>query len=251
MSRKYSNPPVVEALCEFQFVPSQPWDITVPGLLYEKIKEEFPEKKQVMGFGVGIQLKEAGMAGMAEQKVELAPPRIQFLRPDKSALVQVGLDLLIINHLKPYPTWEAFKPPIFSNLKIYQAIAKPKGFKRIGLRYINKIEFDKGPIELSDYFSYSPSIPAALPQTHEAFIVRVEIPYEDGRDRLLLTLASIIPEKPDVLTLVLDLDYIMTIPERVSLEQVSDWIENAHSRVENAFEACITDKCRNLFGEVK
>ncbi len=246
MSRKYNNPPIVEALCEFQFIPSQPWDMTIPGLLYKKISGEFPVKQQQMGFGIVLQPKERDI----EQRVEMSQ-RMQFLRPDKTALVQVGPDLLTINHLKPYPTWEAFKPLIVNNLGIYQKVAKPKGFKRLGLRYINKIEFGGGHIELTDYFNYYPFIPTTLPQMHETFQVRVDIPYEEGRDRLLLTLASVIPEKPEVLTLLLDLDYSMTIPERVSLEQASAWIEKAHAIVETAFEACITDKCRNLFGEEK
>lgn len=248
MGRKYSNPPIVEALCEFQFIPSQPWDLTIPGLLYEKINinNEFPIKQQQMGFGIGFKPKEGGI----EQKVEMSQ-RMQFLRPDKTALVQVGPDLLTVNHLKPYPKWEAFKPLILNNLGIYQEITKPKGFKRIGLRYINKIEFDKGPIELSDYFNYYPFIPPKLPQIHETFNVRIEIPYEEGCDRLLLTLTSIIPEKPDVLSILLDLDYIMAIPDRIPLDQASNWIEKAHTMVENAFEACITDKCRSLWGEEK
>ena len=244
MSRKYKNSPIVEALCEFQFIPSQPWDMTIPGLLYEKIHNEFPEKQQKMGFGLGVRPQDAGI----EQKVELTQ-RMQFLRPDKSALVQVSPDLLTVNHLKPYSTWETFKPLILNNWEIYREIANPKGFKRIGLRYINKIEFDEGPIELSDYLAYYPFIPPKLPQTHEAFNVRIEIPYEEGRDRLLLRLASAIPEKPEAFSLVLDLDYIMAIPERVSLEQSAEWIEKAHTEVENAFEACITDNSRNIFGE--
>ncbi len=246
MGRKYSNSPIVEALCEVQFIPSQPWDMTIPGLLYERINNEFPVKQQQMGFGIGFQPKESGI----EQRVEMSQ-RMQFFRPDKSALVQVGPDLLTVNHLTPYPTWELFKPLILKNLEIYQAIAKPKGFKRIGLRYINKIEFDEHPLELTDYFNYYPFIPTNLPQMHETFQVRVEIPYEGGRDRLLLTFTSAIPEKPDVLSLLLDLDYIMAIPERIALNQVSDWIEKAHTTVENAFEACITDKCRSRFGEEK
>ena len=242
MSKKYKKPPVVEALCEFQFISGQPWDMTIPGLLYEKISGEFPEKQQQMGFGIGFQSKEGGI----EQKVELAQ-RMQFSRADKSALVQVGPDLLTVNHLKPYSSWETFKPLIFKNLEMYQKIAKPKGFKRIGLRYINKIEFDQRPIELTDYFNYYPFIPKELPQMHEAINVRVEIPYEDGTDRLLLTLVSTIPTEPAVLSLLLALDYVMNVPERIQLHNASNWIENAHTRVETAFEACITAKCRSLF----
>lgn len=246
MSRKYRNPPIVEALCEFQFIPSQPWDMTIPGLLYDKIKGQFPEKQQQMGFGIGFQPKERAI----EQRVQMYQ-RMRFLNPDKSSLVQVGPDLLTINHLRPYPTWDVFKPLILENLGIYQEIAKTKGLKRIGLRYINKIEFDSGPIELTDYFSYYAFIPPNLPQRHETFQVRVEIPYVEERDLLLLTLGTSISDKPDILTLLFDLDYFMNIPERVTLEQVPIWIEMAHNVIEAAFEACITDKCRDLFGEEK
>ena len=251
MGRKYKNPPIVEVLCEFQFVPTQPWDMTIPGILYEKISSEFSVKQQQMSFSIGFQPKKSGIEQkieQIEQKVEMSQ-RMQFLRADKSALVQVGPDLLTVNHLKSYPTWEAFKPLIFNNLKIYQEIAKPKGFKRIGLRYINKIDFDERSIKLSDYFNYYPFTPKELPQIHEAFNIRVEISYEDRRDYLLLTLANTISEKPDALSSLLDLDYVMAIPERISFDQVSGWIENAHKAVENAFEACITDRTRNLFEE--
>lgn len=246
MSKKYSNPPIVEALCEFQFVPGQLWDMTIPGLIYEKISGRFPVKQQQMGFGLGFQPKEGGI----EQKVEMSQ-RMQFFREDKTALVQISSDLLTVNHLKPYPTWKTFKPLILENLDTYQTVAKPKGFRRIGLRYINRIEFDKETIELSDYFNYYPFIPEALPQAHDTFDVRVEIPYEEGRDRLLLTLASIISTKPGTIALILDLDYIMGIPEKVSIDEAPEWIEKAHGAIEADFEACITDKCRALFGEVK
>jgi len=247
MEKKYKNPPIVEVLCEFQFVPSQPWDITISGMLYEKIRDDFPLKQQQVGFGVAVQPREEGVL---EQKIEFGPPRMQFFSNDKTSLVQVGLDLLTVNHLKPYPTWERINPLILKILKKYIDIASPKGFRRIGLRYINKIDFDQHEIELTDYLNYYPSIPNNLPQTHKTFQVTVEIPYNE-RNTLRLTLGTLIPEKPDAFSLMLDLDYIMVLPEGIALNEVSNWLEDAHTTIENAFEACITDKCRKLFEEVK
>lgn len=245
MDRKYAKSPIKEALCEFQFVPNQPWDMTVAGLFYEKIKEEFPIKKQQVGYQFGFQPKEDGI----EQKVEKFQ-RMQFFNSDSSALVQVGVDLLTINHLKPYSKWENFKSMIIENLKKYQELATPKGFKRIGLRYINKIGFSENSIEIKDYFNYYPSTPDDLPQMHDTFHVRVEIPYKQGRDHLIITLTNVIPEIPDRISLILDLDYIIEKPEITTGNQTSDWIADAHIEIKKAFEACITDKCRNLFDEV-
>jgi len=249
MEKKYKSPPVVEALCEFQFVPNEAWDITIPGMLYERIKDEFPIKQQQIGFGVRIVQPREG--GMRERRMELASPPMQFFSNDKCSLVQVGQDLLTINHLKPYRTWEVFRPSILKVLGKYVDIANPKGFRQIGLRYINKIDFDEHRIEITDYFNYHPTIPNDLPQEHKTFQVTVDIPYEEERDLLRLTLATIIPEEPGVLSLVLDIGYSMVKPEGIGFKQVLNWLENAHLIVETAFEASITDKCRGLFEEVK
>jgi len=249
MGRKYKNPPVVEALCEFQFISEQPWDLTLPGLIYEKIKDEFPDKQQQVGINVQFRPTEKGL----EHKVEPTPPRVQFHKKDKSALIQVGPDLLAVNQLKPYSTWEEFKAMILKGFQIYKEVARPKGFKRIGLRYINIVEFDKAPVELKDYFQFYPFIPEVLQQLlYDSFLNRVEFPYEDGKERLILTLASIIPSKPNVLiSILLDLDYVMATPEYVLLDGVSEWLEKAHGKIEEAFEACITDNARKIFEEEK
>ncbi len=245
MGRKYKKPPVVEALCEFQFMPGQPWDLTIPGLIYEKTKNDFPDKQQQVGIGFQFRPTERGV----EQKAEPAPPRMQFHRKDKTALIQVAPDLLAVNQLVPYPNWEKFKPVILKNLEIYLSIAKPKGFKRIGLRYINKVKIDSESVELNEYFNFYPHVPVELPQFHNSFISRVEIPY-DGNDRMLITIANASPEGDNV-SIVLDLDYITTDIESISLENTKKWIEEAHIFIEKAFEGCITDKSREIFEEIK
>ena len=243
MGRKYNNPPLIEALCEFQFIPTEPYDSTIPGLFYTQIKGDFPEKQEQSGIGFTVQGSDTGI----EQKITRIPSRVQFLNKDKTKLVQLAPDLLVINCLKPYPSWEEFKPIIVKNMDIYREIAKPKGFRRIGLRYINVFEFDSLNIELKDYFCYYPLVPQGFPNQLDAFLCRTELPYQE--ERLILTLATIMPENPNQLSITLDLDYVMNIPERIYFNDVSEWLDKAHERVENAFEACITDKLRKKFEE--
>lgn len=246
MHEDATNYPIIEALCEFQFLPDQPWDITIPGLFYEKVSKIFPIKEQKTDYGIGLTPKE----GRIEHKVEMSH-RIQFWRDDKSAVIQIGPNLLAINYLKPYRSWDLFKPLILTNLKTYIEIAKPKAFKRIGLRYINNIVIEGDKIELIDYFKYYPFIPPELPQAHGPFNVRVEFPYENGEEVLLLTFASIPPEKPNFSYFLLDLDYVLRQPESVRLDQADAWVEKAKLILNNAFKACITDKCRSLCKEVE
>ena len=39
--RRYRNPPIEEALCEFRFKPGRDWDLTIPGKLQAAIGEEY------------------------------------------------------------------------------------------------------------------------------------------------------------------------------------------------------------------
>lgn len=247
MGKKYKNSPILEALCEIQLVSGQPWDLTLPGLVYEKVKDQFPDKKQQIGVGIQFRPTEKGL----EHRVEPAPPRVQFYRKDKTALIQVGPDLFVVNHLKPYPTWAVFKPLILRNFQVYKGVANPRGFKRIGLRYINKIIFNAESVNLEEYFNFFPAIPEDLPQLNEGFISRVEIPYSNNRDRMIITISNATPEVPKTLPIILDLDYIMTVQDGISMEGFEEWLEQAHSAIEKAFESCITDKCRILFEEIE
>lgn len=247
MTRKYKKCPIIEALCEFQFTSKEQWDFTIPGLIYEKVKNKFPIKQQQIGIEMQFQPTEKGF----EHKVEPAPPRTQFYRKNKRALIQVAPDLFVINHLKPYTSWAKFKPMILDNLKIYRTVAKPQGFKRIGLRYINKINIKERSVKLKDYFTFYPATPPKLPQEYRGFISRVEISYFDDRDRLLITIGTTQPEKPNITSIILDMDYIMNEPETISTDSLNEWIEEAHSTIKTTFEACITDKCRDLLEEVR
>ena len=244
-ARKYKNCPIVEALCEFQFEQSTPWDMTILGLVYEKVSKTFPKKRQ-------LQLLEATMAGGPggiEQKLR-PTERIQFLREDEKALIQLGQNRLVVNHLAPYPTWGEFLPLIKQGFNAYIDVAKPKALQRIGLRYINRIELPGAKVKLEHYFGFRPYIAKKLPQDHGNFIVAVEIPYQDGRDTLKLQLGSTTSQKPNVVALVLDLDYRLNKEGEVALGKTFGWADLAHTRIEEVFEASITDKMRKQFGEV-
>jgi uncharacterized protein (TIGR04255 family) len=247
VGKKYRNPPIIEALCEFRFEPGTPWDwdLVTPGLVYERIRETFPKRRQLKAFALSIA---AGPRGVEHHEVN--PDRIQFLREDEKALIQLGPHLLAVNHLKPYPTWQEFLPLIRQGFDAYLAAANPKGIQRIGLRYINRIELPGERVELADYFEFRPFVGERLPQEYGPFIVGIQIPFENARDALRLQLASATVERPGTVAVVLDLDYFLAQPGGVSQGDVFEWIEVAHGHVEEVFEACITDRLRQMFAEV-
>lgn len=247
MNKKYKKPPIQEVVVEFKFIPGLKWDMTMPGLIYEKVRNDFPERKEQKGIGLQFQKTEKGFA----HKVIPAPPRIQFYKKDKTALLQVAPNMLIINQLKPYPTWKKLKPMIDKIFKIYKKVVSPKGLEKVRLRYINKISTHKKEIKIEEYFNLYPKMPENFASNRSGFITRIERPYKDSRDHLLITMGLSPPEKPSEISIILDLDYIMDQPDVISINDYKKWLEEAHSTIEETFESCITKKTRNLFKEEK
>jgi len=247
MTKKYNNPPIIEALCEFQFDSDIPWDLTVIGLTYDKLKEFLPRKQQLqVNFGIittSVTSEETGTTPLI--------PLTRFLDSDEKKLVQIGQNLLTVNHLKPYDSWEEFSPLIEKGFKAYCETANPKGLHHIGLRYINRIEIPKSRANLENLFRLRPLTPPDLPQDIEAFLIGVNLSYEDVKDTLRIQLGTVNPESPDMLVLILEISYIFAKPGEIVLEDVLKRVDVAHKHVENAFESCLTDELKQTFGEVK
>ena len=245
MGRLYENPPLIEAVCEFQFEPSQPWDWTIPGLVYAQVKKEFPKKKQQNVIEMEVRADPE-----ISQSVKGGIARMQFLREDESALVQVGPNLLAVSHLKPYPTWGKFQEMIINGLAIYRDVANPKGLKRIGLRYINRLEIPHSQIRIEDYILAVPTIPEPVPQEFATWLQRVEIPFLGANGLMIIQSGSLKQDDPNTIVFVLDLDFVTLDVRKINLDNTIEWVIQAHDEIEKTFEACITDKTRALMKEV-
>ncbi|TDJ01801.1 MAG: TIGR04255 family protein [Caldithrix sp.] len=247
MALKYKKAPIIEAICEFTFAPISDWDLVIPGLIYDKVKSDFPKRKQLKSLDFDIASDNKTVA----QQVRVTD-KIQLLREDEKAFIQISPNVLSINHLKPYPSWNEYLPLIQIGFKQYVEVVKNIEILRIGLRYINRIEFLKSEephekVELEDYFEFRPFIGRKLPQDYHSCKVGIQQVFEDTRDNLILQLGAEKTQASDKLVIILDFDYSLVKPKQISVENVFDWIETAHLHIEDTFEACITDKLRNKF----
>jgi uncharacterized protein (TIGR04255 family) len=252
---KYKNPPIVEAVCEFQFERDSDWSSMIPDQLYQKLGGEggsFPTRRIQKRHSISINLNSP------EQEVpsvSQAEDRSQFVREDGTALVQVGKHLLAVNHLRPYPSWNLFKPLVDEALSGYMDIAKPTGIHRVGLRYVNKIHIPATPFKLADYLTYVPNIPnlePELPDSCVGFSMEVRIPFPDGeecRDTLKIAASGPFESEDGGSDIILDLDYYLASPGGIDHTGLDTWIEDAHRRLDHCFESCITERTRELFGK--
>jgi uncharacterized protein (TIGR04255 family) len=202
--RQYRNPPIQEAICEVIFVSDADWDPTIPGRLYERLRDSYtgaPRQQQEAGFQL------TGSPTSPSLKWQPTTPKIQFPTAEGDRFLSVGPGVLSVHVLYPYRGWEEFRPRIETAIAAYRAIANPDGIRRIGVRYINRIVVKEDRFHLSNFFVVPPQLPDELEVNIESFLLRLEAVYTDKPIRLIQTYASAEAEAGSA-GFILDLDVI-------------------------------------------
>lgn len=243
--KEYERPPFLEALCEIYFMPGDQWDITIPGSIYQEVKNKYPKKEQQARLEISI-----GPGEDSNSQKVCAVNRMVFRRDDNSGLIQIEPNLLVVNILSPYPTWPNFKASIIESVQTYSSIVKPKSVKSIGLRYLNRFDFSEEVVDLSDFIDFYPRPPKALQSEFGGFNLTMNLPVKDARDIIQLAVSDSQTDR-QTKSLVFDLYYRLVEEGSLQLAEIPEWLDKAHNEIETAFELSITEKGRKMFGGVK
>ena len=249
--RRYKNPPIEEALCEFRFKPGRAWDLTVPGKLQAAIGDEYmgkPQEQRVVQVGLQVQQDKPSNLQLGEGLA-----RVQLVTRNGKRMVGIGPDVLSIHMLRPYQDpgeperigWDEFQARIETALDAYLKVAQPLGVVRVGIRYINKIVIPTGTVTVEEYLKCALPVVNGLPDHLTSFMSRVDYTYADDV-RIVLSQGSI-DSPTNHVSLLLDLDVIWEHREAVDREKALNLVNDLRDRERAAFEAVITDKARELF----
>lgn len=235
MGRPLKSPPLVEALVEFRFAPTSEWDWTIPGRLFERIRDEFPTRVEVRPFVmVG-----AGPGGPPESAPPVpAPERLQFKRADGTAMVQVGPRLMVVNHLKPYPNWENFRDLVLKIFDIHASVTGPLPIARIGMRYINHLP--SRTLDLEKEITILAPVRTIMDAPFNHFYQRYDLQIEEPKGTLVHQCGTAFAGT-EMVTM-LDLDFFSTEPGEASdSDGLRAWLDSAHDRIEEAFRSSLSD----------
>ncbi|MCY4225266.1 MAG: TIGR04255 family protein [Bacteroidetes bacterium] len=245
MSR-YRNPPIIEAICEFHFASSSGWDPTLPGKLHAELEGDYvgqPRRWESIEFGVQIQ-----SGASAKFQVGEGPEKVQLITENEKRIIGIGPDVLSIHMLSPYldphysdgTGWVEFHARIKEALNSYWQVVQPKGVKKTGIRYINKIEVSEQEMLLQKYLKCAFPKVAGLPDQIVNLMSRVEYQY-DGGIKLILSQGKVVDG------FILDIDVIHETSEVADRNCIDEMIIDLRTRVGDVFESVITNKSRELF----
>lgn len=251
MGELLNSQPLVEALCEFHFNLSGDNQLTLPGLFYAQVRNDFPIQEPINEFIFQIEI--ANLQGGVQNITQAQ--RLQLKREDHSALLQIGTNRLIINQLKPYQGWDNFKSLILESFRKYVDVCGDFTLTRISLRYINhiiptlhepppnEISLDEG-FNIEDYLTIIPWFPNPLDKPITGFQQSYEFRY-DTPNTFLVHKTGVATNSDGVNVLILDLDFISQQNEDLQnnsqiIKWLGEWLDKAHNHIKSVFISSLT-----------
>jgi len=243
-SKKYLNPPLVEAVFELFYRTSE-WSPVIPGIFYNEIKNNFPIiTTSQSGFGISVDQRGLMIGGGNHELT-------QYKSEDNQTLVQLSSNLLTVNKLPEYVSWESYKETIESTISALGKIYKKFEINRIGLRFINKIDIGDSHsfTNFKKYFDVYPIIPSNITKELNSIQLSFESPLIKDTEILAISLATL-KKEPKYNSPVIFQLYLTRIKD-ISGIKIEEWIEKAHSELRDTFENSVTKVCKKEFDNVK
>ncbi len=244
--KRYGRAPIVEAVLSIQFKDSS---VSLDSLAKcgNRIRLDYPTKKE-LHFSTGR--IEFGPKSSATTTSE--PIGFSWTSADEKRIFQAKRDGFTFSLLAPYTSWPEFSAEANKLWNVYcKAVKSKKNYARIALRYINRIDFPFKSMEMSDYFNIYTYIPNTLPQIMNSFFFQITIPLVDPKSMvdIVQTIVPPTPDKQEHTSVLFDIDIYRT--EEIPLgENIWDAFGELAAQKTDLFEKCITQKTREVIGEV-
>lgn len=240
--RHYDKAPIKEAIIDIQIKNSQ--SVTLANL--EKVAISPPwgytERQKLMLGQLRGQLEGGTLTATTKQD----PMGYAFVGGEEKHIVQFRINGFTFSRLAPYQTWEQLRNEARTLWESYRQVVGVLPVVRVGLRYVNQLDIPMPMRDFRDFIRLYPEVSSDLPQQLAGFFVQVQIPQDDLGAMLILNEAMVPPPRPDVASVVLDIDVFKPGLKLESDDEVWDVLEKLRLRKNLIFEGCITNNMREL-----
>lgn len=242
-TRHYSRAPITEAIIDLRVAPRA--EVTLEELARVAAGEEavYPKKEKTFE---AMGRMEVGAGQSASASANYRETGFKFTSEDGRLIFQSRIEGFTLSRLAPCERWEPFRDEARRLWKRYREHAGPDRIVRLAVRYINRIDVPADGIDLKQYFRTFPEVSPDLPQQLTGFFMQLRIPQADLPGEALINQTIIPPAREGVSSIVLDVDLFRDKDAPGEEDAIWTFFETLHSRKNDIFEACITDRTREL-----
>ncbi|WP_161636035.1 TIGR04255 family protein [Deinococcus phoenicis] len=229
---KLARPLVVEVVLELRFAPRHPLDDYL-NALRDRIGDKYPHMEWASYSGVEFtlpnsdQLAAGELPSVAQVQEEPHFPKVR-LKNSEGMVVQLGEGIVTIN-CTAYQGFSLFFSEAMRILGVHGELARPEGYLRIGLRYINLAPLGD-PRQMFTWALPAPTIevPGLMLGIRESF-QQLLVRFGDlGFQRIVVGAPQLVGDRQGI---VLDIDHFTDLGELASpdVAALEKWVGQAHS----------------------
>jgi uncharacterized protein (TIGR04255 family) len=240
--REYPNPPIVEVICQVTFAAPVPWSAASPGLLYGRIRSDYPaEPKTQTAIEAAIDGETNGF------QVGRGIQRFVYSNEDQNRRLVANEHSLSVNALLPYEQWDSLAQRFRSALEIFEDEVGKFTPRSVSLRYINRIVVPANAIDTTEYFTVPVVTTHQLDAQIQEFVSRSRSVSPDSSIVTTVTFASVGHPVDGESAFILDIELEVPTPSDATFDALGESVGKLHYWENHEFESSITDKCRRLF----
>lgn len=217
--------PILEAILELRFVTTEDWSV-LPGLLYARVRERYPEKRNLPLADVPGKIR-------AVEPALVHKPLVQF--SSDRFIVQLGPRVVSLLTKGEYPGWKLIQDEmgwLLSKLKDADFISEGE---RLGMRYIDFFQAN-----IFEHVVLSIQVDGKVDVGQEMNFTRV-FQREDFKARLMLSNGALIRRGDKMLSgSILDLDLWIGASQFDLFETVQERFSDAHRLNKEIFFGLLT-----------
>jgi uncharacterized protein (TIGR04255 family) len=242
----FPKAPIVEAVLDIQVTFSSPVDLSRLEAFQQEIVEHYPIKMRRVRLEAFVHFQGQSV----EQAVKHpGPDGFMFKSKDGQRTIQARLDGYTLNWLKPYADWESLRGEARKHWERYRDAFHPQEVRRLGLRYVNRVEIPLPFNDFREYIKTAPEVAEGLPQGLSALFMRIEVP--DPNRQLLAIITEIIEppiEEPQGrLPFILDIDIVKQANFGPDSPAIWDTFERMRDYKNEIFFNSLTERAKEMF----
>lgn len=240
----YSRAPIVEAIFDIQVELPSSFDLTSLLKCQNKVKADYPKRKKAQQFTGEFLFGDQDKVSTSASSEQVG---YVFSSEDENQMFQVKPTGFTYNRLAPYPGWDAFFAEARRLWEEYRKVARPREYKRVALRYVDRFDFPSTKMKMETYFRTYPEVSRDLPQEMHGFFFQYGTVFEKVSAKAMITQTIVPPAMPGHTSIILDIDLFRTA-DLPSGNDLWPLFETLRSLKNEVFEACITDAAREVIG---
>lgn len=240
----YKHAPITEAVIEIKIDSSL--DQTELERVSAKFLTHYPQDQRIENVKVALLLA-IKTGSHAKTKVDRKAGHRRS-SSDLTELLVLFPSSVMVSQLAPYPGWDQFYRRFCRDWKIWKKAVGFKTISRIGVRYINRIDIPmrEQHVDHESYLNVYPRLPDIIPHVG-GYAVQAVSSFEDIGCKLTLNSAVVPAPILDHVSFIIDQDIVCEIEPPQSDRAIFQLLNKIRTKKNAVFEACVTDRARELF----